>query len=170
MGTCSSFMALVIYTQLCKKGMPEWEKLPNQVGSTKITVPEVETVMQGVMKKSYWIATCITAFVALIWHFGTPVRLTGGSTVAFFLALVTLWISIGWIIREMSWTQHKYDVDQHVNMCISFHVDLYCIFILFTIFCFFIMSESCNAGPLMFIPTCAQACAVQGHRCSNFMC
>ena len=35
---------------------------------------EVETVMQGTLKKSYWIGAAITTFVALIWHFGTPVH------------------------------------------------------------------------------------------------
>merc|ERR1711904_665254 len=168
--TCSSFLALVIYTQLCKKGMPEWEKLPNQVGSTKISVPEVETVMQGALKKSYWIATAITAFVALIWHFGTPVRLTGGSTIAFFIALFTLWISAGWIIREISWTQRKYDADQYINMCISFHVDLYCIFILFMIFTFFVLNDSCHQGPIGCFPTCVHMCGIQGQRCAHWVC
>merc|ERR1712224_85724 len=109
--TCSSFLALVIYTQLCKKNMPEWEKLPNQVGSTRITTPDVETIIQATVKKSYAIGAGVTSLVALVWHFGTPVRLTGGSTIAFFLTIFTLRISVGWIIREISWTQHKYDAD-----------------------------------------------------------
>merc|ERR1712188_213074 len=140
------------------------------VGSTKITVPEVETVMQGTVKKAYMGGAAITTFVALIWHFGTPVRLTGGSTIAFFMALITLWISVGWIIREISWTQHKYDADQYVNMCISFHVDLYCMFILFMIFVFFVLNDSCHAGPIQCAPNCAYMLGVQGERCARFAC
>merc|ERR1711985_78521 len=134
--------------------MEEWEKLPNQVGSTKLQVPDVETIVHGAVKKSYVIGCAIVTVVALLWHFATPVRLTGGSTIAFFLALFTLWISAGWIIREISWTQRKYDADQYVNMCISFHVDLYCIFILFMIFTFFVLNDSCHQGPIGCFPTC----------------
>merc|ERR1712017_59099 len=111
-----------------------------------------------------------TSFVALIWHFGTPVRLTGGSTIAFFLALVTLWISVGWIIREISWTQHKYDADQFVNMCISFHVDLYCILILFLVFTFFTLSDAFHQGPIMCLPQCLAACGAQADRCARWSC
>jgi len=163
-------MGLAIFLHMSKKNMEEWEKLPNQVGSTRNTTPDVEKVISGAVKKSYAIGAGITTFVSLIWHFGVPTRLTGGSTIAFFLALVTLWLSIGWLIREMSWTQHKYDADQFVNMCISFHVDLFCIFILFMIFVFFIMNESCHAGPIGCLPTCFNMCAIQGHRCTNFIC
>merc|ERR1712139_62627 len=155
---------------MSKKNMEEWEKLPNQVGSIKVTVPDVETIIHGAVKKSYAIGAGVVTLVAILWHFGTPVRLTGGSTVAFFLALITLWLSVGWLVREMSWTQHKYDADQYVNMCISFHVDLYCIFILFMIFVFFIMNESCHAGPLGCCPTCMHMCGVQGQRCAHFIC
>jgi len=168
--TCASVMGLAIFTHLSKKNMTEWDKLENQVGSTKLNVPEVETTIHGAVKKSYGIGAAVVTLVALIWHFGTPVRLTGGSTVAFFLALVTLWLSVGWLIREMSWTQHKYDADQYVNMCISFHVDLYCIFILFTIFMFFVLNESCHAGPLGCLPKCLFMCGVQGQRCAHFAC
>merc|ERR1711985_56502 len=150
--------------------MEEWEKLPNQVGSTKLQVPDVETIVHGAVKKSYVIGCAIVTVVALLWHFATPVRLTGGSTFAFFLALFTLWISAGWIIREISWTQRKYDADQYVNMCISFHVDLYCIFILFMIFTFFVLNDSCHQGPFGCGPSCATACGVQGERCARFAC
>jgi len=129
-----------------------------------------EVVIHALVKKSYVIGAAIVTVVALIWHFGKIGQLTGGSDLALFIALFTLWLSVGWLIREISWTQHKYDADQFVNMCISFHVDLYCIFILLLIFCFFIISESCNAGPLECCPTCLHACGVQGHRCANFIC
>jgi len=168
--TCATLMAAIVFTKLCQKSMPEWEKLPNQVGSTKITVPEVETIIHGTVKKAYWIGAGITSIVSLLWHFGTPVRLTGGSTIAFFLALFTLWISVGWIVREISWTQRKYDADQFVNMCISFHVDLYCIFILFMIFVFFVLNDSCHQGPIGCAPNCCYMLGVQGERCARFAC
>merc|ERR1712139_176218 len=166
----ASILCLIIFTKLSQKNMPEWEKFPNQVGSTSIKTPEVETVVQGTVKKSYCLGAAIVSFVAVVWHFGTPVRLTGGSTLAFFLALFTLWLSIGWIIREISWTQRKYDPEQFINMCISFHVDLYCIFILFMIFCFFVLNQSCHEGPIGCLPTCAHMCGVQGQRCAHFIC
>lgn len=140
--TCSSFLAFVIFTKMSQKNMAEWEQLPNQVGSTRITVPEVETVVFATIKKAYWIGMGIVMAVAFFWHFVTPLRLTGGSTLAFLLALFTLWVSVGWIIREISWTMRKYDADQFVNMCISFHVDLFCIFILFCIFLLFVVNDS----------------------------
>eukprot|EP00746_Dinoflagellata_sp_MGD_P160080 gnl/MRDRNA2_/MRDRNA2_86804_c0_seq13.p1 gnl/MRDRNA2_/MRDRNA2_86804_c0~~gnl/MRDRNA2_/MRDRNA2_86804_c0_seq13.p1 ORF type:complete len:252 (+),score=41.68 gnl/MRDRNA2_/MRDRNA2_86804_c0_seq13:1-756(+) len=150
--------------------MPEWEKLPNQVGSTRVTVPEVETVIQATVKKAYFMGAGICSVVALLWHFGTPVRVTGGSTIAFFLALFTLWLAVGWIVREMSWTQHKYDADQYVNMCISFHVDLYCLFILFLIFCFFVLNDSCHQGPIGCAPSCCAMMGYQAERCARFAC
>jgi len=168
--TCTTVMGLIIFTKFTQKNMPEWEKLPNQVGSTRVTTPEVEILMHGAVKKSFFIGGAITSFVALIWHFGTPVRLTGGSTIAFFLAIFTLWLSIGWIVREMSWTQRKYDADQHVNMCISFHVDLFCIFILLLIFCFFVMNNSCHQGPIGCLPTCGTMLAHQCERCARWGC
>jgi len=168
--TCTTLMGLIIFTWISKKGMPEWEKLPNQVGSTKVSKPEVEDVIHGTVKKAYLMGAGICSVVALLWHFAIPARLTGGSNLAFFLAIVTLWISVGWLIREMSWTQHKYDADQYVNMCISFHVDLYCIFILLMIFCFFVMNESCHQGPIGCCPTCLHMCGVQGQRCAAFIC
>lgn len=149
--------------------MPEWEQLPNQVGSTKLTVPEVELKIQGTLKKAYTIGYCVVSFVALLWHFAIPSRLTGGSHLAFFLAIIANGLSVGWIVREISWTQHKYDADQFVNMCISFHVDLYCIFILFMIFCFFTISQSCS-DPIKCLPTCLGICAVQANRCFMFTC
>merc|ERR1712139_124710 len=45
--TCASVLGLLIFTKLSQKNMSDWEKLPNQVGSTKITMPEVETVIHG---------------------------------------------------------------------------------------------------------------------------
>jgi len=168
--TCASIMALVAFTRTSKKGMEEWEKLPNQVGSTKLQVPDVETIVHGAVKKSYVIGCAIVTVVALLWHFATPVRLTGGSTFAFFIALFTLWISAGWIIREISWTQRKYDADQYINMCISFHVDLYCIFILFMIFTFFVLNDSCHQGPIGCFPTCVHMCGIQGQRCAHWVC
>jgi len=168
--TCASVLGMAIFTKVSNKNMPEWEKLPNQVGSTSVKKPDVEVVIHGSVKKSYFIGGAITTFVALIWHFGTPVRLTGGSTIAFFLAIFALWLSIGWLVREMSWTQHKYDADQYVNMSISFHVDLFCIFILLMIFLFFILNTSCHAGPIQCAPNCAMMCAVQGERCARFVC
>merc|ERR1719359_1355519 len=70
----------------------------------------------------------------------------------------------------MAWTQHKYDADQYVNMCISFHVDLYCIFILFLVFCFFVINDACHQGPVSCLPHCFAVCAVQGQRCSIWVC
>merc|ERR1719281_2219888 len=96
--------------------------------------------------------------------------MTGGSDLALFIALFTLWLSVGWLIREISWTQHKYDADQFVNMCISFHVDLYCMFILFMIFIFFVLNDSCHAGPIQCAPNCAYMLGVQGERCARFAC
>merc|ERR1712224_183929 len=119
---------------------------------------------------SYVISAIIVCFVAVAWLFGTPVRLTGGSTLAFFMALITLWISVGWIIREISWTQHKYDADQFINMCISFHVDLYCIFILFMIFVFFVLNDACHQGPIGCAPHCMYMMGLQGERCARFAC
>jgi len=168
--TCASVLCLLIFTKMSQKSMPEWEKLPNHVGSARIAVPELETLVQTALKKAYGISGGIVAFIALVWHFGTPVRLTGGSTLAFFLAIFALFISIGWIIREISWTQHKYDADQYVNMCISFHVDLFCIFILFFIFVFFVISDSCREGPIGCLPHCAVMMGVQGERCARFAC
>jgi len=168
--TCTSVLALIVFSKYCQKNMPEWEKLPNQVGSTRITVPDVETVVHGAVKKAYFLGAAIVTGVSLIWHFGTPIRLTGGSTIAFFLAIFTLWLSVGWLIREISWTQHKYDADQYVNMCISFHVDLYCIFILFTIFVFFLLNDSIHQGPIACAPTCCSGLAHQGERCARFAC
>jgi len=167
--TAASVLGMVIFTKMSQKKMEEWEKLPNQVGSTKITVPEVEILVQGQVKKSYFIGGAVTSVVSLIWHFGGP-NLTGGSTIAYFLAIFALWLAIGWIVREMSWTQHKYDADQFVNMCISFHVDLFCIFILLMIFVFFVLNDSCHQGPISCLPHCAQMCAVQGDRCARFAC
>jgi hypothetical protein len=167
--TCASVLGWGIFTKLSQKNMPEWEKLPNQVGSTTIKVPEVELVVHGTLKKAYWIGAGIVSVVALLWHFG-GLRLTGGSTLAFFLAVFALWLSVGWIVREISWTQHKYDADQYINMCISFHVDLFCLFTLFFIFLFFVLNDSCHAGPINCLPTCANAMGAQGHRCATFMC
>jgi len=112
----------------------------------------------------------VVTVVSLMWHFAIPTRLTGGSTLAFFLALFILWIAVGWIVREMSWTQRKYDPEQFINMCISFHVDLYCIWILFMIFCFFVLNDSCHEGPIGCLPTCLTMCGVQGQRCAGFIC
>jgi len=167
--TCSAVMCLLIFTHLSKKGSAEWEKLPNQVGSCKLTVPDVEVVVYGAVKKSFTIGTGVVTAIALLWHV-SGIRLTGGTWLAFFLAIFALWLSVGWIIREISWTQHKYDSDQYINMAISFHVDLYCIFILFTIFIFFVTQSSCSAGPAGCLPTCMHMCGVQGHRCANFIC
>jgi len=168
--TCTCFMAMVVFTKLCQKSMPEWEKLPNQVGSTKLTVPEVELLIQATLKKSFYIGGGICSVVALMWHFAIPTRLTGGSTIAFFLSIFTLWVSVGWIIREISWTQHKYDADQFINMCISFHVDLFCIFILFCIFVAFVINDSCHQGPLGCAPNCCYMLGLQGERCARFAC
>jgi len=167
--TCTTVIGLVFFTKFTQKNMPEWEKLPNQVGSTRATVPEVEILMHGAVKKSFLIGGAITSFVALVWHFGIPSRLTGGSTIAFFLAIFALWLSIGWIIRETSWTQHKYDADQHVNMCISFHVDLYCIFILVLVFSVFVLNASCHTGP-MCPATCGMMLGEQCSRCARWGC
>jgi len=167
--TCASVLGLVIFTKFTQKNMPEWDKLPNQVGSTSKTVPDVEVLIHGAVKKSYMMGAGITSFVALVWHFGIPTRLTGGSHIAFFLAIFALWVSVAWIVREMSWTQHKYDADQYVNMCISFHVDLFCIFILLMIFLFFVLNTSCHAGP-MCPATCATMLAHQCERCARWGC
>jgi hypothetical protein len=70
----------------------------------------------------------------------------------------------------MSWTQHKYDADQFVNMCISFHVDLYCIFILFMIFIVFVINDSCHQGPIGCAPSCCYMMGLQGERCARFAC
>jgi hypothetical protein len=94
----------------------------------------------------------------------------GGSHVAFFMALITLGLSIGWVIREMSWCQHKFDPDQYVNECISFHVDLYCIFILLLIFTFFAVSNSCAQGPVSCLPAFCAMMAQQYERCCRFGC
>jgi ABC-type multidrug transport system fused ATPase/permease subunit len=168
--TSASLLGLMIFTYFSRKNMEMWEKLPTQVGSTSMKVPAIEHAIHGAVKKAYVIGGCITTFLALVWHFGTPVRLTGGSTLAFFLALFTLAISIGWILREISWTQHKYDADQFVNMCISFHVDLYCICILFMTFTFFILNDSCHAGPIQCCPKFINACQIMGSRCTIFIC
>jgi hypothetical protein len=165
--TCTTVIGLIIFTKLSQKQMPEWEQLPNQVGSTKLVVPDVEVVVYGAVKKAFLIGGAFVSFVAICWHF-SGLRLTGGTTLAFFLALITLWLSIGWIIREISWTQHKYDADQFVNMCISFHVDLYCIWILFMIFSFFLLSSSCQQGPIGCLPTCAAGLGHQAERCARF--
>merc|ERR1719160_810392 len=167
--TCTTVIGLIVFTKLSQKNMPEWEQLPNQVGSTKITIPDVELVVYGAVKKAILIGGAIVSFVSICWHF-SGLRLTGGTTLAFFLALIALWMSVGWIIREISWTQHKYDADQFVNMCISFHVDLYCIFILLMIFMFFVLNDSCNAGPIQCAPNCAYMLGVQGERCARFAC
>merc|ERR1711908_170711 len=71
---------------------------------------------------------------------------------------------------EISWTQHKYDADQFVNMCISFHVNLYCIFILFMIFVIFVLNDSCHQGPIGCAPNCCYMLGVQGERCARFAC
>merc|ERR1711998_12713 len=131
---------------------------------------EVEVVIHALVKKSYVIGAAIVTVVALIWHFGKIGQLTGGSDLALFIALFTLWLSVGWLIREISWTQHKYDADQFVNMCISFHVDLYCIFILFMIFVFFVLNDSCHQGPIGCAPNCCYMLGVQGERCARFAC
>jgi len=162
-------LSLILFTQLSKKKMEEWEKLPNQVGSTRSSVPEVEIVIFGLVKKCLWISCGVVLVIAFIWHFGQVAQLTGGSNVAFILAVFVTMISTGWIMREMSWAQHKYDPDQFVNMCISFHVDLYCIFILFMLFVVFVMSDSCQSGAQCPM-TCGYMCAVQGERCARFAC
>jgi len=167
--TCVVGLSLILFTQLSKKKMEEWEKLPNQVGSTRSSVPEVEIVIFGLVKKCLWISCGVVLVIAFIWHFGQVAQLTGGSNVAFILAVFVTMISTGWIMREMSWAQHKYDPDQFVNMCISFHVDLYCILILIVLFIVFLLSDSCQSGAQCPM-TCGYALAVQGERCGRFVC
>merc|ERR1711959_602148 len=62
--TCASIACLIIFSKMSKKNLEEWEKLPNQVGSCKITVPDVETVIHATVKKSYTIGAGIVTIVA----------------------------------------------------------------------------------------------------------
>merc|ERR1719262_384961 len=135
-----------------------------------MSTPEVENVIFPFVKINFIIGAAIVSFIAILWHFAIPARLTGGSHLAFFLALICLWISVGWLLREMGWTQHKYDPEQFVNMCISFHVDLYCVFILFMIFVCVAFSDACHQGPVMCGPAFCQMCALQCERCTRFGC
>jgi hypothetical protein len=167
---CSTFLGMVLITVRSKAKMVEWESLPNQVGSLRMSVPEVETKVFGFVKQNYMIGSGAVGLVALMWHFAIPARLMGGSNLAFFMALITLGLSIAWIIREMSWCQHKFDPDQYVNECISFHVDLYCIFILLLIFTFFAVSNSCAQGPIACVPSFCAMMAQQYERCCRFGC
>jgi len=138
--------------------------------SLKSKVPEVEIKVYGFIKQNLIIAAGLIAFIALIWHFTIPTRLTGGSNLAFFLSLICLGISVAWIIREIGWSQHKFDTEQHINMCISFHVDLFCIFILFCIFFAFAVNDSCHQGPIGCMPWFCTMMAHQCERCTRFGC
>jgi hypothetical protein len=169
--TCTCVLTTIAITVRSKKVLPDWESLPSQVGSSKGTVPEVEEKIIAFLKQNVFASAGLVAFIAFVWHFGISARLTGGSNLAFFLALIVLAISTVWMFREISWTQHKFDPDQHINMCISFHVDLYCIFILFCIFVFFSTSAACSqGGPVMCFPMFCSMMAQQCERACRFGC